>query len=99
MAHFWADRVTKMVDERFKKMKLSEDLKKAVQSEIRKDCWSEAKTILSMTTDKNREDFLDYHKEDMGNICCLVLDYAKQELVKEKKMIQNDNDNFGKPLI
>jgi hypothetical protein len=80
-------------------MELSEEIKKAVQSEIRKDCWHEAKTILSLTTDKNRDDFLQYHKEDKGNICCLVLDFAKQELVKEKKMIQNDNDNFGKPLI
>jgi hypothetical protein len=68
-------------------MKLSEEIKKAVQTEIRKDCWGEAKMILSLTTDKNREDFLQYHKEDKGNICCLVLDFAKQELVKENKMI------------
>jgi CRISPR/Cas system-associated protein endoribonuclease Cas2 len=80
-------------------MELSEEIKKAVQSEIRKDCWREAKTILWMTTAKNREDFLQYHNEDKGNICCLVLDFAKMELVKEKKMIQNDNDNFGKPLV
>jgi hypothetical protein len=80
-------------------MKLSEEIKKAVQSEIRKDCWHEAKMILMLTTDKNRDDFLQYHNEDKGNICCLVLDFAKMELVKEKKMIQNDNDNFGKPLI
>jgi hypothetical protein len=80
-------------------MELSKEIKKAVQSEMEKDCWHEAKTILTLTTDKNREDFLQYHKEDKGNICCLVLDFAKQELVKEKKMIQNDNDNFGKPLI
>ena len=80
-------------------MELSKELKKAVQSEIRKDCWREAKIILSLTTDKNREDFLEYYLEDKGNICCLVLDFAKMELVKEKKMIQNDNDKFGKPLI
>lgn len=80
-------------------MKLSEELTKAVKEEIRKDCWHEAKTILMLTTDKNKEDFIQYHKEDKGNICCLVLDFAKMELVKEKKMIQNDNDNFGKSLI
>lgn len=80
-------------------MKLSKEITEAVISEIRKDCWHEAKIILMLTTDKNRDDFLQYHLEDKGNICCLVLDFAKQELVKEKKMIQNDNDNFGKPLI
>lgn len=80
-------------------MQLSEEINKAVQSELQKDCWHEAKMILMLTTDKNREDFLQYHKEDKGNICCLVLDLAKQQLVKEKKMIQNDNDKFGKPLI
>ena len=77
-------------------MKLSKELNKAVESEIRKDCRHEAKTILSLTTDKNRDEFLHHHKEDNGNICCLVLDFAKKELVEEKKMIQNDNDNFGK---
>lgn len=71
----------------------------AIRSEIRKDLHHEAEIILMLTTDKNREDFLQYHKEDKGNICCLVLDYAKRDLVKEKKMIQNDNDEFGKPLI
>lgn len=71
----------------------------AIRSEIRKDLHQEAKDILSLTTDKNRDDFLQYHKEDKGNICCLVLDYAKRDLVKEKKMIQNDNDEFGKLLI
>jgi hypothetical protein len=80
-------------------MKLSEEIKKAVQSEIRKDCWREAKTILSMTTDKNRDEFLQYHKEDNGNICCLVLDFAKMELVKEGVLEQKDTDKFGKPLI
>jgi len=80
-------------------MELSKELRKAVKREIRKDLVHEAETILLLTTDKNREDFLKYHNEDNGNICCLVLDFAKRELVKENKMIQNDNDGFGYELI
>jgi hypothetical protein len=80
-------------------MKLSKEIITAIRSEIRKDLYQEAKTILTLTTDKNREDFLQYHNENNGNICCLVLDFAKQELVKKKVMEQKDDDNFGKPLI
>jgi len=52
-----------------------------------------------LTTDKNKEEFLQNHNEDKGNICCLILDYTKKQLVEEKKMIQNDNDGFGKFLF
>ena len=77
-------------------MKLSKDLQKAVKSTIKKDLRHEAETILLFTTNENREDFLKYYNEGSGNICCLVLDFAKRELVKKNKMIQNDNDGFGK---
>jgi hypothetical protein len=79
-------------------MELSKEISKAIKYEIRKEFRHEAEIILMLTIDKNREDFLQYHQENKGNICCLVLDYAKRELVKEKKMIQNDNDAFGKIL-
>jgi len=77
---------------------LSQELKDAVNYEIREDLRYEAELILIMTTDENRKDFMKYYKEDKGNICCLVLDFAKRELVEQKKMIQNDNDGFGKFL-
>jgi len=77
---------------------LSQELKDAVNYEIREDLRYEAELILTMTTDENRKDFMKYHKQDNGNICCLVLDFAKRELVEQKKMIQNDNDGFGKFL-
>jgi len=80
-------------------MKISKELRKAIRIEIRKDLRHEAEIILMLTTDKNREDFLQYHNEDKGNVCCMVLDYAKKQLVEEKKMIQNDNDGFGKFLF
>ena len=40
-------------------------------------------TILLLTTDENRMEFLKYHREDKGNLCCLI-DKTKEELVKEK---------------
>lgn len=80
-------------------MEISKELKDAVEYEIRDDLQQEAEMILLLTTDENREDFLQYHGEDKGNICCLVLDIAKQQLVKEGKMTQNDNDGFGKNIL
>lgn len=74
---------------------LSLDLQKAINKEIREELRYEAMTVLLLTTDDNREEFLKYHREDKGNICCLVVDKAKEELVKEKKLKQNKNDGFG----
>lgn len=74
---------------------LSSDLQKAITKEIREDIRYEAMTVLLLTTDENRAKFLKYHREDKGNLCCLVIDDAKEKLVKEKKLKQNKNDAFG----
>jgi len=73
---------------------LFENCKKAVRKEIRKDCWKEAHEILRLCDEKERQDFLKYHQEDKGNVCCLVLDYAKGKLVKDGKMEQKPDDCF-----
>lgn len=73
---------------------LFENCKKAVRKEIRKDCWKEACVILELCDEKERLDFLKYHQEDKGNICCLVLDFAKGKLVKAGKMEQKESDCF-----
>jgi hypothetical protein len=78
---------------------LFEECLRAVRKEIRKDCYQEAKEILSLGSDDDRKEFLKYHKEDKGNICCLVLDRIKRDLIAEGKMTLNENDNFGKPLM
>ena len=78
-------------------MKLSKELKQAIVAEIRKDCREEARKILELTNDKERIEFLNYHKEDKGNICCLVLDFAKKKLVEEGKMELNESDCFKDP--
>ena len=79
-------------------MKLSKELRNAIEYRIHKDFRKEAESILMLTTDEYKQEFLEYHENDKGNICCLVLDFAKRDLVKEKKMIQNKNDVFGKLL-
>lgn len=45
---------------------LSKELKQAIRSELRKDCREEAKKILELGDDKDRQDFLKYHNEDKG---------------------------------
>jgi hypothetical protein len=79
-------------------MELSKELVFAVDYLIRENLREEAKNILVLTTDKNRKEFLEYYSKDEGNICCLVLDFAKRELIKEGKMKQRKNDGFGKPF-
>ena len=82
-----------------KKSTLSADLKFAVEKELRKSCWKEAKRILELGDDKDRDDFLKYHLEDKGNICCLVLDNAKKKLVESGKMKQKAGDCFKNPFL
>jgi len=76
---------------------LFEECKKAVRIEIRKDCWKEAYEILQLGDDKDRQDFLKYHKEDKGNVCCLVLDFAKKKLIDVGKWQYNSEDWFNYP--
>jgi len=73
---------------------LLEKCKIAVEKEICKECRQEALKILEFGDDKDRKDFLKYHKKDQGNICCLVLDFAKKKLVDASKMEQKKDDCF-----
>jgi len=70
------------------------EIKAAIQEQIREDCREEALQILELGDDKDREDFLKYHKQDDGNICCLVLDFAKKKLIEAKKWKYNPDDCF-----
>jgi predicted nucleic acid-binding protein len=77
---------------------LFENCKKAVNKEIRKECREEALKILEICDKKDRQEFLRYSKKlDRGNLCCLVLDYAKKKLVEAGKMEQKEDDCFHDP--
>ena len=78
--------------------KLSKEIKKAINNELRKDCREEAKKILELGDDKDRLDFLKYYNEGSGNVCCLVLDYAKKKLIEAKKWEYNAQDCFNDPF-
>jgi hypothetical protein len=87
-----------------KKMKIPVDIlfencKKAVNKEIRQECREEALKILELCEETERQDFLKYHNEDKGNICCMVLDFAKKKLVGEGKMEQKPGDYFKNSYI
>jgi len=78
---------------------LYEECRKAVRNEIAKDHHEEAFEILQLTTEKVRKEFLDYHKKDQGNICCLVLDKAKRDLIESGKLVYNPEAAFGHPFM
>jgi len=79
-------------------MDIEKKIKIAVRREIRQDCRKEALEILRLCDEKDRQDFLKYYDEDKGNICCLVLDFAKKKLVESKKWEYNENDCFNDPF-
>jgi len=77
-------------------MGLKKKCRKAVDIEIKEDARKEANQILKLTTKGMQLEFLYYHHKYQGNICCLVLDKAKEELVKNSIMVQGKDDNFGR---
>lgn len=78
---------------------LLEKCNKAIVVEIAKEFREEAKEIILLTTNDVRKEFLSYHVKDQGNICCLVIDTAKRDLIAEGKLVANDDDAFGKPFM
>ena len=78
---------------------LLENCNKAVVKEIAKQYHVEAKEIIKLASDEDRKEFLKYFQEDKGNICCLVLDRIKGDLVKAGKWTAEEMTAFGKPWI
>ena len=72
---------------------------KAIEYEIAKDHHAEAKEIILLSSDELRQEFLKYHEEDKGNICCLVLDKAKRDLINQGKLTAKPEDAFGHPFM
>ena len=81
-----------------RKTTLSREIVRAINKEICKECRDEAIKILELGDDQDRNDFIKYHGEDKGNVCCLVLDFAKKKLGEAGKMEQKENDCFDDPI-
>lgn len=75
--------------------KITPELLKAVKKTIRPGLHYEALEILFLTTEGERSDFMAAYERDKGNVCCLVLDYAKARLVQRKILEQKETDGFG----
>ena len=86
-----------VIQKRTSKKEKMKKLIEIVNIEIAEDYRKEAMEILQLTTNKHRNDFIEYHKQDNGNICCMVLDRAKYELIRNGKMTLKDGDVFGSP--
>lgn len=76
-------------------MRRENDYNKIVNDLIINEFQEEAKQILMLTTETRRKEFIDHYNQEKGNICCLILDKAKYDLVKKNKLQQNPNDGFG----
>lgn len=76
--------------------KLKKYIKATITHEIKRSARKEAFKILEKSDAETVGRFLFYHHSDMGNICCLVLDTAKNNLVYDKKIKQRKGDSFGK---
>jgi hypothetical protein len=78
---------------------LYEECQVAIKKEIAKQYRDEAKEIIRLASREDRKEFLKYFHEDKGNICCLVLDRIKRDLVANEKWTAETMTEFGKPLI
>lgn len=71
----------------------------AINNVIAQEFREEAKEIINTSPDGIKEEFLKYYKENSGNICCLVLDKAKRDLIAQGKMTLKEGDAFGHPFM
>jgi hypothetical protein len=80
-------------------MKIETELKthltKLVKKLCHKECRKEALDILFKSDAKIIGEFLFYYYSNSSNVACMVIDTAKDVLVKSGKMKQSKTDNFG----
>lgn len=75
--------------------KLKIQLEKIVTKLIAKEFRDEALKVLFKSDAKRIGEFLYYYYSDSTNVACMVIDSAKNDLVKSGKMKQNKKDQFG----
>ena len=80
-------------------MRNLEKSKKIVNKLIRVEARAEALVILEKCSDERFNEFMDYYKKKQENVCCMVLDLAKKELVESNKMYHKEEDYFGSPWL
>lgn len=73
--------------------------KKMLNGLIRTEAVSESIEILTNCSETRFNEFLTYHNVGKGNLCCLVLDVAKSELVENGQILHSEEDWFGSPYL
>ena len=78
---------------------IDKNVKEILKEVVRFESIFEAMTILTKCSEIRFNEFLTYHNIGKDNLCCLVLDVAKNELVESGEMIHNKEDWFGSPYL
>ena len=68
---------------------------KIVNNLIRKEARPEALEILEKCSELRFNEFMTYFLNNKENVCCMVLDIAKSELVGLNQIIHTDESHFG----
>lgn len=75
--------------------KEKEKLKKKLSKLLMEDAVDEALQILTVCDEKWFLSFNEEYKKKSWNTSCCAIDLAKDFLVRDGKMTQKDEDNFG----
>ena len=70
-------------------------LEEIIQGLIKPEAQKEALKIMTLAPDQDLKEFYQYYDDKSYNVCCLVIDKVKTELVKQNKLTQNPEDHFG----
>ena len=71
-------------------------IEKIINEEIAEAARNEALEIISLASDADIQEIINYYKSNNGNLICMHLDTIKYNLVKDGKLKQEPNDRFGK---
>jgi transcription termination factor Rho len=78
---------------------LLQNCKNAANDVVAVDFHDEVNEILDNVSDDVLQEFLDFYNQDKGNVCCLVLDKAKRDLVAKGTLVIKNTDAFGHPFM
>jgi len=70
-------------------------LEEIIQGLIKPEARQEALKIMTLASDKDLNEFIQYYNEKSYNVCCLIIDKVKTNLVEQNKLTQKPEDHFG----
>ena len=70
-------------------------LEEIIQGLIKPEARQEALKIMKLASDENFHEFIQYYNDKSYNVCCLIIDKVKTELVEQNKLTQKPEDHFG----